>query len=256
MKEPLQSQITVVGLELLSRVVLAASAALVALLPLAASAQSAEPEVQVRRVSANEHSPVAEDEPSVMGADEFYLLRGKVPFVDEVAVIRISFKGKWHKSADYLAREKAASLGANGLVLVESVGREDLPGAIRSYRAFRLSDSFGRAVYMKPAEEGPRAKPTEAAASPAEAPKPVDVAAASPPAPRREHRHFEWVWAHDASVLSHRLGFDAASASRGEREQLKLYVRENFPAAGYGKLAKALAASQKVVLDFVKGKVE
>lgn len=244
------------SLKLLSPVVLAASAAIVPLLPLAASAQFAEPEVQVQRVSTNVHPPVAEDEPSVMSADEFYLLRGKVPSVDEVAVIWIAFKGKWHKSADYLAREKAASLGANGLVLVESVGREDLPGAIRSYRTFRLRDSFGRAVYMKPVEEGPRAKPTEAAASPAEAPKPAAVAAASPPAPRREHRHFEWVWTHDSSVLSHRLGFDAARASQDEREQLRLYVRENFPAAEYGKLVRALAASSKVVLDFVNEKVK
>lgn len=232
-------------------------AILALLLPLSASAQFVEPEVQMRRLSEKEYPAVAEDEPAIMSADEFYRSRSKVFSVEEVAVVRVSFKGRWYRSADYLAREKAASLGANGLVLVESVGREDLgAGAVRSYRAFRLSDSFGRAVYTKPAEEAPRAKPPETAARPAEVPKPAEDAAASPAVPRRKHRHFEWVWTHDASVLSHRLGFDAAQASQDEREQLKLYVRENFPAAEYGKLVKALAARSKVVLDFMNGKVE
>lgn len=227
-------------------------AVLAFMLPLSASAQFVEPEVQVQRLSEKEHSAVAEDEPSVMSADEFYRSRSGVFSVEEVAVIRVAFKGRWYRSADYLAREKAAALGANGLVLVESVGREDLgAGAVRSYRAFRLSDSFGRAVYTKP-EEGPRAKPPESVA-PVEKPRP---AAAAPPATRRRHRHFDWVWTHDASVLSHRLGFDAAGASEEERNQLRLYVRENFPGAEYGKLVKALTARSKVVLDFVNGKVE
>lgn len=232
-------------------------AGLAFLIPLTASAQFVEPELQVQRLSTKEHTPVAEDEPSLMSADEFYRLRNKVFSVEEVAVVRIVFKGKWYKSADYLAREKAALLGANGLVLVESVGREDLSGAIRTYRAFRLTNSFGRAIYTKPDEAAPPANPPETpASSPAATPKTAEAASAAPPAPRRKHLHFDWVWTHDAALLSHRLGFDSARASKDELEQLKLYVRENFPAAEYKKLLRACAARSKVVLDFVNGKVE
>ena len=61
---------------------------------------------------------------------------------------------------------------------------------------------------------------------------------------------------HAASVLSHRLGFDASRADKDELAQLKLYVRENFPAAEYKKLLKASGKRSKVVLDFVKRTIE
>lgn len=231
-------------------------AGLALLLPLAASAQYVEPEVQVQRLSEKEYPAVAEDEAVIMSADEFYRSRSGVFSVEEIAVIRVTSNGRWFRPADYLAREKAASLGSNRLVLSESLGREDLPDAIRSYRAYRLSDSLGRAIYAAPEEEAPRARPIEAAASPAAAPNPAEGAAASLPAPRREHRHFEWVWIHDAAVLSHRLAFDSGRASPDEREQLGKYVQENFPGAEYGKLVKALAARSKFVLDFANRKVQ
>ena len=235
--------------------VLALGAAILCAAP--AAAQYAEPELQVQKMSSKAHPPVAEDESSIMSSDEFYKRRNSVFSVEEIAVIRFVFKGPWYKSADYLAREKAASLGANGLVLVESVGREDLQGAIRTYRAFRLTDSFGRAIYTKPAEEAPPAKAPEASAvNPPAAPALAPSSSAAPPAPRRTHRHFDWVWTHDASVLSHRLGFDAVRASKDELEQLKLYVRENFRAEEYKKLIRASGTRSKVTLDFVNGAIE
>lgn len=223
-----------------------------------AAAQYVEPEVQVQKLSAKEHPPVAEDEPSIMSADEFYRLRSKSFSMEEVAVVRIDFKGKWYRSADYLAREKAALLGANGLVLVGSIGREELgAGASMTYRAFRFTNSSGAPIYTKPAPEAPPAKPPEApSGSPFIAPKPAETASVAPPSPPRKHRHFGWVWAKDASVLSHRLGFDTAQASKDELKQLTLYVRENFPAAEHKKLVKASGKRSKVVLDFVKVTVE
>ena len=189
-----------------------------------------------------------------MSADEFYSLRRKSFSVEEVAAVRITFKGKWYKSADYLAREKTALLGANALVLVESTGSEELgAGATRTYRAYRMTNTYGSAIYTKPAPDAPPAKPPEASSgSPFITPKPTEIASPAPPAPPRKHRHFEWVWTKDASVLSHRLGFDSVRASKDELGQLKLYVRENFSAAEYKKLVKASEKRSKVVLDFVK----
>lgn len=228
------------------------------LIPLAASAQFVEPEVQVQRLSEKVHSPIAEDEPAIMSTDEFYKLRTKVFSLEEVAVVRIVFKGQWYKSADYLAREKASALGANGLVLVESLGQEDRgAGATRTYRAFRFTDPAGRPVYTTPASEPVSQTRAEAAQPPAPFwAQPAQTASAPPPAPPKTHRHFDWVWMHDASVLSHRVGFDASRAAKDELAQLKLYVRENFPAEQEKKLVKAYGKRSRVVLDFVKRTVE
>lgn len=223
--------------------------------PISGFAQFAEPEIQVQMLSDKDYSAVAEDEAAIMSSDEFYKLRGKAFSFEDVAAIRVAFKGRWYKSADYLAREKAAALGANALVLVEATGREELgAGAVRSYRALRLANSAGRPIYTKPSDDPPPAAPAPPDASPAEAAAP-STAPEAPPAPR-SHRHFDWVWVRDASVLSHRLGFDTARASKDELEQLKLYVQENFPAAEYRKLLKAYDTRSKVMLDFVKGTIE
>lgn len=235
------------------------AAAILSATPVAAQLY-VEPEVQVQMLSEKAHPPVAEDEASIMSSDEFYTLRSKVFSVEEVAAVRIVFKGKWFRSADYLAREKTALLGANTLVLVESTGREEMgAGATMTYRAFRLTNSYGRPLYTKPAPDPPPAKSPEASSgsgSPFITPKPAETASTAPPAPPRKHRHFDWVWIKDASVLSHRLGFDASRATKDELVQLKLYVRENFSVAEQKKLVKTSGKGSKVVLDFVKGVVE
>lgn len=213
--------------------------------------------MEVHKLSVKAYPAVAEDEPSIMSSDEFFKMRNTVFSVEEVAAVRIAFKGKWYKSADYLAREKAALLGANALVLVESTGREELgAGATRTYRAYRMTNSYGGPIYTKPAEAPPAKPPEASSGSPFITPKPTETASAAPPAPLRKHRHFDWVWTKDAAVLSHRLGFDPARANKNELGQLKLYVRENFPAAEYKKLLKASGKRSKVVLDFVKRTIE
>lgn len=213
--------------------------------------------MEVRKLSKKEYSSIAEDEPAVMSTDEFYTLKRKVFSVEDVAVVRIAFKGKWYKSADYLAREKAAALGANGLVLVESLGQEDRgAGASRTYLAIRFTDSASRPVYTTPASEPVSQTRTEAAQAPAPFWAQPAQTPAPPPTPPKKHRHFDWVWMHDASVLSHRLGFDASLAAKEERAQLKLYVRENFPAGQEKKLVEAYGKRSRVVLDFVKRTVE
>jgi hypothetical protein len=236
--------------------VLALGAAILCAAP--AAAQYVEPEMQIQKLSSKAYPPVAEDESSIMSSDEFYKRRNSVFSVEEIAVIRFIFKGPWYKSADYLAREKAALLGANGLILVESIGREDMgAGAIRTYKAFRLANSSGNPIYMKPSEEAPPAQQSATSTTnPAATPKPEKAASAAPSEPPRKHRHFEWVWTKDASVLSHRLGFDAARASKDELEQLKLFVRENFRVAEYKKLLRASGKRSKVMLDFLNRAIE
>lgn len=224
---------------------------LLLLRPAAARAQFAEPEVRVERLSSKDWPPVAEDEAAVLAAEEFYGMKSRASAAEELAVIRVVFKGKWFRSADYLARERAAGLGANALLLTESAGREDWgDGAVRVYKVYRLADSSGRALYPNPPEDLRQASAAEPVPAPSLAPTAEPSGAASPEAGGR-HRHFAWVWREDGGFLSHRLGFDVSRASREEFAQLNLYVRENFPAGESRKLdATCRKRGGRIVLDF------
>jgi hypothetical protein len=231
------------------------AAGLALLAPVAVSAQFWEPDIQVQKLSGTEYPSIAEDEASILDFEEFYSLKSKASSINDVAVIRVVFKGRWYKSADYLAREKAASLGANALVRAESLGSEELgAGAVRSYRAFRLTNPAGRPIFMKLSDDEPPLGAVRNANS-AQTPQPSAVVpVAAHPTPKR-HRHFDWVWAKDDSVLRHRLGFDVSLASKDQLEQLGLYVQENFAAGEYRKLVAAYERRSVIMLDFVKGAV-
>ena len=218
-------------------------------------AQYVEPEVEVKRSAGKDYPHNEEDELIVVSPMEFNKLQIKSAGSEDIATIRIVFKGKWHKSADHLAQERAAALGANCLVLQESIGREDWgAGAIRSYRAVRFTNLSDRLIYTKASEEPPPAK------SPAIPPASASIAVPAMPTSTQEapptqvqarvHRHFAWVWERGNHILSHRLGFDTSRAKKEELDQLRLYVRENFPDREYRKLLQAYKNRSKIILDF------
>ena len=219
------------------------------------AAQYVEPDVEVKKISGKDYAHEEEDEPVIVSPMEFNRLQNKAAGSEDIATIRIVFKGKWHKPADHLAKERAAALGANCLVLQESIGIEDWgAGTIRAYKAVRLTNLTGRPIYTKPSDEPPPANPsTTAPASPSiTAPAMPTPPQETPPtqAQPKVHRHFAWVWEGGDHILSHRLGFDASRAKKEELEQLSLYVRENFPAPEHGKLLRAYKKRSKIILDF------
>lgn len=217
-----------------------------------------EPEIRVQSLSRAVYAHIEEDEVAVVSVDEFSRLRSRGPS-EELAIIQIEFNGNWFRSADYLAREKAAAMGANALILVSSSGLEERgAGASSVYRAYRLTDVAGRPAYTKPPPAAPTsALPVEAAVmSPgASAPPPDPISPAVPVAvpvsAPRKHRHFSWVWEENPSRVSHRLGFDPAKAPPEQREQLRRYVEENFPPVEKAKLKKAYKTRSRIILDLV-----
>lgn len=230
------------------------AALLLAALAGGAAAQWVPPEIEVARVSAGQYPHVEEDEAVVVTEAELSSLRTKSASSEEIADIRVAFKGKWYQSAEYLAREKAASLGANYLVLRRSAGDEDLgAGALRSYRALRLTDFYGKPLYQpQPGQaSAPRSAPPAFTAAAAPLPPP-EKKAASP----EGHRHFAWVWRAHPSVLSHTAVFDPAAAGAGEGAELAEYVRENFGAAQAGKLERLLKKGSPVTIDFLAREVK
>lgn len=228
-----------------------------ALLPSAlaggAAAQWVPPEVTVNKISAGQYPHVEEDEAVVVTEAELSALRAKSASPEEMAEIRVVFKGKWYQSAEYLAREKAAALGANYLVLRQSAGDEDLgAGALRSYRALRLLDFQGKPLYQP--QPGQAAVPRSA--PPAFTPAPaLSTPAEKKPAAPEGHRHFAWAWRAQPSVLSHAAVFDPAAAGAAETAELAEYVRENFGAAKAGKLKRLLKKGAPVTIDFLAREV-
>jgi len=217
-----------------------------------AAAQWVPPDIEVTKLSARDYTHIEEDE-TVMGTEaELLTLQAKSASSENIAGIRVVFKGKWFQGADYLAREKAAALGANYLVLVRSVGDEDLgAGALRVYRAVRLLGFNKKPLYIKPPDRSfapapPAAQYSTPPQSPAE---PVTSARSD------EHRHFEWAWGNGAYMLSSSAGVDTALAGAEDIAELKRYVLENFGSREHKKLLAAVKKRSKIFLDFKKKEV-
>lgn len=214
-----------------------------------ASAQWVPPDIEINKLSTREYAHIEEDE-TVVGTElDLSALKVKSAASEDIAGIRVVFKGKWFQGADYLAREKAAALGANYLVLVRSIGDEDLgAGAVRAYRAVRLTDVNKRPLYVKPPEQP--VSPAQPAAQ-YNAP-PQNPAAPAAAAPEGSHAHFTWAWGSGAYMLSNSAVFDTALAESGDIEELKQYVLENFGSRERKKLLAAVKKHSRLIVDFKK----
>ncbi|MDQ7774042.1 MAG: hypothetical protein RDU13_11045 [Elusimicrobiales bacterium] len=217
----------------------------------AARAQWVPPEVEVTPLSAARYPHIEEDETSSGTEAGLSALKAKSAASEDIARIKVLFKGKWFQGADYLAREKAAALGANYLILLQSTGDEDLgAGAVRTYRAVRLLDFNGAPLYVRQ-ETRPSYQPQPAA------PLAENPQAALPAAGAQAggHKHFAWVWRKDAHKLSHLAVFDPARAAKADTEELKSYVRENFPAKEYQKLLRSFKKNSRFTVDLNKREI-
>ena len=214
-----------------------------------AAAQWVPPDIEVTKLSAKEYTHIEEDE-AVAGTEaDLSALQSKSASSENLAVIRVVFKGKWFQGAEYLAREKAAALGANYLVLTRSQGDEDLgAGAVKVYRAVRLLDFNKKPLYVKPAEQffSPATPAAQFNFQPQTAAEPEEKALSG------EHRHFEWAWGNGAYILSNSAVFDPARAGADDIAELKRYVLENFGAGEHKKLLAALKKRSKIFLDLKK----
>jgi len=228
----------------------ASAAFLVAVTVCSARAQWVPPEVQVTPLSARQYQHTEEDE-TVSGTEtELSSLKAKSASSEDIARIRVVSKGMWFQSADYLAREKAAALGANYLVLLQAAGDESLgAGAVKSYRAVRLLGFNGAPLYIRQEARPSYQQPPAATAGEILQP------AASPQNQAGGHQHFAWVWRKGPHKLLHLAVFDPAKAAKAETEELKSYVRENFPQKEYQELMRSLKKGARFTVDLNKGEI-
>ncbi|MDP3542373.1 MAG: hypothetical protein Q8T11_07905 [Elusimicrobiota bacterium] len=171
---------------------------------------------------------------------------------EDIALIRVVIRGQWFLSAETTAKEKAASLGANFLVLEASLGGEEYVGSSRMYRAVRLQRYNGLAVFTRSREavEGPRASRSESVAPAGPAFGPLKKAAPAE-APSAEEE-LAWLWHDRQFILSHRLGVDLSSIADPAWRDLEHTVRARFPKAEHEKLVACYQSGAEITLDLKK----
>lgn len=221
----------------------------------AVMAQWTPPEIKVRQLSARAYQHIEEDEAQTGTEADLDRLRAYAQTAEDLAVISVESRGIWYQPADYLAREKAAALGANFLVLTRSSGDESLgAGAVKVYRAVRLLDSAGKPVYVRREYDG-QPPPQRPAVPGAEPPAPPQVSTAAAPAPAG-HRHFAWLSEASGAVVSHETDFDPAKATGDEVKSFKAFLAEKFPEKQRLKALKALEKKVPVRLELKTWRVE
>lgn len=205
------------------------------------------------------HARVPPDEVEAGDADAFAARlqalqeRGGVQRQD-IAIIRVVVRGQWFLSAETTAKEQAASLGANFLILEASLGGEEYAGSARVYRAVRLQQYGGLAVYTRPREavEGKsRARP----ASPAPALRPLKRPALPPPPPPQAQDELGWVWLNQKFIVSHRLGVDLSAIDEASWRNLEHTVRARFPKSEHDKLTMCYRNGSKITVDLMQKKL-
>ncbi len=186
----------------------------------------------------------------------------------EVAVLTISVNGPWERSAEHMAKQKAAEAGANCLQPLSSYGpEEDHYPVVRQYRAFLVTTSVttidGTFRFPAPArtfEPPPQPLPTlgasfaapaaAASTSPVLPPEPAEALLAPPP------DGAEAPWVDGPHIVSHEIVLDLA-ALEGERwEEVRKDVKKYFPAHALRTLEKAKGAGRSVSIDLRRKTIE
>lgn len=175
---------------------------------------------------------------------------------EEVALVKVTVPGPWERSAQHLAREKAAELGANCLLLVASFGKDNAQYPVsQSYKAFRVTVPYGpwrvpaspTSLVSAPAATGPRSAGFDF-------PQPTLKVPVIEKKPSKAHGdHLSRVMG-DAVYL-HEVILDPSRADPETWADVVQDVKEYFGEAEAAKLARLVAAGRTVRIDLKTGAV-
>lgn len=171
---------------------------------------------------------------------------------EEVAMVKVTVRGAWERTAQHLASEKAAELGANCLLVISSYGKDNAEYPVhRSYKAFRVTVPYG--PWRVPASAESLASAASAAATPA-FPMPKLKA---PVIERKESKtHGDHLSrAMGEAVYVHEVTLDPSRADPGTWQDIVQDVREYFGEAEAEKLARLAEAGGAIRIDLRAGKV-
>lgn len=173
----------------------------------------------------------------------------------EVAVLAVSVNGPWERSAEHLAKQKAAEAGANCLQPLASYGpEEEHYPIVRQYRAFLVTTSVTTidGTFRFPASpkafEPPPPPPPPLAALPAAraasaAEEPSGILLAPPP------EATDALWIEGPHIISHDIVLDLEKLSERRWEAVRGDIRKYFPASEFEVLEKARRGGGAVAID-------
>ena len=173
---------------------------------------------------------------------------------EEVALIKVTVRGAWERSAQHLASEKAAELGANCLLVVSSFGKDNAEYPVhRSYKAFRVTVPYG--PWRVPASAESLASAATASGSAGfNFPLPKLKAPVIEKKPSEAHGdHLSR--AMGQAVYIHEIVLDPARADSETWADVFQDVREYFGEAEAEKLARLVDSGKKIRVDLKAGKV-
>jgi len=181
----------------------------------------------------------------------------------EVAVLTISVNGSWERSAEHLAKQKAAEAGANCLQPLASYGpeEENFP-VIRQYRAYLVTTSattidgtfrfpasprtFAPPPEVLPSLSSAFAAPPPAAAQPSAAGSKEDEGELSlAPAPEGT----DPLWISGPHITTHEIVLDLGRISPRKWADVRADIRKYFPPAEFETLKKAKRDGRKVTIN-------
>ncbi|UPT72761.1 MAG: hypothetical protein M0D55_12585 [Elusimicrobiota bacterium] len=176
----------------------------------------------------------------------------------EVAALTISVNGPWERSAEHMAKQKAAEAGANCLQPLANYGpEEDHYPVVRQYRAFLVTTSVTTidGTFRFPASPKtfePAPQPLPALAAPAAAAPPAKLSAAEETAelllaPPPEGAEAPWVAG--PHITSHEIVLDLGAIDPRLWRDVRKDVKKYFPAPAFEALEKAKGAGRTVSID-------
>lgn len=173
---------------------------------------------------------------------------------EEVALVKVTIRGAWERSAQHLASEKAAELGANCLHVVSSYGKDNEEYPVqRSYKAFRVTIPYG--PWRVPASAESLASAATASGSAGfNFPLPklkTPVVEKKTSATHGDHLSR----AMGAAVYVHEVVLDPSRADPETWADVVQDVKEYFGEAEVEKLARLVAAGRTVRIDLKTGAV-
>lgn len=228
----------------------ALTAALALCLAAPAAAQRVPPRVEVRKAAgAREHPRSAA---GLVGVGNCLVTMAQ-PEVEELASVSVELRGPWERSAEHLAKQAAAELGANCLMPLSRYEPEgDAYPLLRQYRAFLVTTVVTGALGTFRVPAPARAFSAPGAAAAAVPPLPALRRPAPPPPEEVPHGP---VWFEHAALESHDVVLDLARMDEAEWEMVHDDVAAYFPAAALRALTVARAHGETVVLDLRERRV-
>jgi len=174
---------------------------------------------------------------------------------EEVALIKVTVRGSWERTAQHLASEKAAELGANCLLVVSSYGKDNAEYPVhRSYKAFRVTVPYG--PWRVPAS----AESLASTANPASGAAGVDFPMPKLKVPVIERKIPEAHGDHlsramGEAVYLHEIVLDPSRMNSQVLADVALDVREYFGEAEAERLTRLVEDGKAVRIDLRTGTV-